>query len=151
MCLLTFECSRPPPEIIERMSGPVERARCVAISGLYERPMKKFPNGGNANSEDSPALHHWHPKCRQSGNYPQTGLEYINANLLEADFWTMLLRFTQPSLEMVLRLAEALEVPLKRIEAAQRARWAKIRASEPTVPPPTRSDGRRYCLRQLRV
>lgn len=35
--------------------------------------------------------------------------------------------FTQRSLEMVLRLAEALEVPLERIEAAQRARWAKIR------------------------
>jgi len=27
------------------------------------------------------------PVRRQTGNYPETGLEYINANLLEADFW----------------------------------------------------------------
>ena len=30
------------------------------------------------------------PRCpvgRQSGNYPETGLEEINGNLLEADFW----------------------------------------------------------------
>jgi len=26
--------------------------------------------------------------CWQLGSYPETGLEYINANLLEADFWT---------------------------------------------------------------
>ncbi len=29
-------------------------------------PDEKVPNGGNANSEDPPALHRWRPKCRQT-------------------------------------------------------------------------------------
>jgi len=29
----------------------------------------------------------WLPDCRQAGNYPETGLEEINGDLLQADFW----------------------------------------------------------------